>query len=118
MVVLNLIALFSSLLFHGASATVDIESLLWPMPATVDKVMEGCMMLNPDNFQFVYSIHTAKSDILDKAFERYMDIIFQSPVPFYPDGAGPNVDKEMKTLTIRVLHPDETLNQATHDSCK
>ncbi len=110
-----LIALLSSLLFHDVSATVDIESLLWPMPATVDTVTDDCMMLNQDNFQFVYS---GKSDILDKAFERYMGIIFQSPVPFYPDGAGPNVDEELKSLTIQVLNPDETLNQATNDSCK
>ena len=96
------------------SGSVDSTSLLWPIPAQITTLDSEVMMLDPDKFLFVTDIN---SDILNKAFQRYMGLIFKPPAPFYPAGASLDVKQVMSKLTVKVTSGDETLNQDTDESC-
>ena len=107
--------LVAVMLLHVASASVNSSSLLWPIPEQVTPLSSDVRMLDPDNFNFI-TVFT--SDLVNKAFQRYKDLIFERPTPFYPDGASQNVQEQMLILTVIVYSVDETLNQDTDESCK
>ena len=110
---LLLVSLFS--LGHVALGSVDSKSLLWPMPATVTELDSTVRALDPDKFYFSTSINSA---ILNQAFQRYTGLLFQTPAPYYPEGAEPEVKTVMPMLTVKVMGGDETLKPDTDESCK
>ena len=59
-----------------------------------------------------------ESDILKNAFERYIQLIFDTPVPFYPSGSGGSSAGVLHNVTVAVKSSDETLGPDTDESCK
>ena len=111
-----IVAVFFSIGFRDAWSAVDSSALLWPMPAQIQVAENPAVkMLDQDKFNFETSINSA---VLDQAFQRYKGIIFQSPIPFFPDGAPLNIKEELAVLNVTVTSGDTTLNLATDDSCK
>ena len=110
-----LVFLIGVLLLQDASAAVLSTSLLWPIPKQVIPTSSNVRMLDPDNFSF-YSV--IGSDLVNQAFQRYEELIFKRPTPFYPDGASVNVQEQMKKLTVKVGSTDESLNEDTDESCE
>ena len=98
-----------------ASATVDSQSLLWPMPQKYSSLSVRVRALDSDKFNFMTASNSA---LLNEAFQRYMGVIFQVPAPFYPDGASLNVKELMPTLNVKVSNGDETLGEDTDESCE
>ena len=60
----------------------------------------------------------AASDTLKQAIDRYSDLIFKSPAPFYPSAVNTTAAKAMAELTITVSSTDEKLGLDTDESCK
>ena len=100
--------------FQVALGDVDSSSLLWPKPAKITAQDSEVMALDSEKFMFTTDINSAT---LDKAFQRYMGIIFQTPTPFTPEGAPQQVTTEMKVLKVTVTDGDETLGEDTDESC-
>lgn len=100
--------------FHVCGA-VDIHALLWPLPTSITSLGDDVRALDPANFMFITDLN---SDLLNKALERYKGILFQTPVPFYPDGAPQQVKAEMSRLTVKVSGSDETLKPDVDESCE
>jgi hypothetical protein len=70
--------------------------------------------IDPDMF----TISTeCTSIILTSAIKRYQDIIFNSPIPFYPS-TDVTTNGQLDSLMITVKSDDESLNQDTDESCQ
>jgi len=110
-----LLCITSLLLIREASAVVESSSLLWPMPETVMALSERVRALDSEKFTFETDINSA---LLNEAFERYMGVIFQTPVPFIPEGASTVIKVMMPMLNVKVTSGDETLGSETDESCK
>ena len=91
--------------------------LLWPMPSSVT-VGSQVFSVDPAGFKFTPQGANAASDTLKQAIARYSDIIFKSPVPFYPSAANISTAKDLSELTITVSSTDEKLGLDTDESCK
>ena len=98
-----------------ALGAVDSSSLLWPLPAKISTTDSTVKYLDTQKFYFTTDINSA---LLDKAFQRYMGILFQGPTAYLPDGAPDKVTMEMKLLNVKVTDGDETLDSDTDESCK
>lgn len=102
--------------FHGVCGAVDINSLLWPLPTSVTSLGDDVRALDPAKFLLNTDIN---SELLNQAFERYKGLLFQTPVPFFPDGAPQGeVKTEMSSLTVKVSSGDETLKPDVDESCE
>ena len=101
--------------FHGVCGAVDVNSLLWPLPTSVTPLGDNVRALDPDKFLFNTDLN---SELLNQAFERYKGLLFQTPVPFLPDGAPQQVKAEMASLTVKVSGSDETLKPDVDESCE
>lgn len=97
-----------------SSTTTD---LLWPLPR---KATFGSSIysLQASSFQFLSSGAGGASDILKGAFERYISLIFETPVPFYPSGNGGSSAGALQNVTVAVKSSNETLGPDTDESCK
>ena len=91
--------------------------LLWPMPSSVT-VGSHVFSIDPASFKFTPQGANAASDTLKQAIDRYSDLIFKSPAPFYPSAANTSAAKAMAELTIIVSSTDEKLGLDTDESCK
>ena len=91
--------------------------LLWPRPSSVD-VGDVVFSINPATFKFTVQGGDLRSDILQQAIDRYTDIIFKTPVPFYPSAANVSATQPLSGLTVTVSSGDETLGLNTDESCK
>lgn len=96
------------------STTTD---LLWPLPR---KVTFGSSIysLQSSSFQFLGSGAGGASIILKDAFVRYLFLIFETPVPFYPSGSGGSSAGVLQSVTVDVKSNNETLGPDTDESCK
>ena len=112
---LFLLSLVFCSIFQNAVCDVDSSSLLWPVPAKLSTTDSVVRALDSDNFHFNTDINSA---LLDKAFQRYMGILFQTPTAFVPDGAPEKVTETMPMLTVKVTSGDETLGPDVDESCK
>ena len=91
--------------------------LLWPMPSSVN-VGSQVFSVDPASFKFTPQGANAGSDTLKQAIARYSDLIFKSPVPFYPSAANSTAaTKDLSELTITVSSTDEKLGLDTDESC-
>ena len=91
--------------------------LLWPMPNSVN-VGNQVFSVDSTTFKFTPQGAGAGSDTLKQAIERYTNIIFQTPVPFYPSAANVSAASTMAGLAISVSSADEKLGLDTDESCK
>lgn len=107
--------LLSLSFLHGALGAVNSSSLLWPIPTEVTTLDSTVRALDPDKFYFSTDINSA---LLNQAFQRYMGILFQTPIPYYPEGAESEVKTVMPMLTVKVMGGDETLKPDTDESCE
>lgn len=110
-----LVPLLCCCFFLSASCAVDSRSLLWPTPTQVTTSGSDVRALDTDTFFFTTNINSA---LLNQAFLRYKGVIFQSPIPFYPDGAPLNVKGLMPSLNVKVTSGDETLKPDVDESCE
>ena len=98
-----------------SSTTTD---LLWPLPrsATFGSTIYS---LNPETFTFVGTGLGGNSNTLKGAFERYTNLIFQTPAPFFPSGGSSGAgQQELASLVVNVISDDETLGLNTNETCK
>lgn len=98
---------------RGGSSAVDSKSLLWPMPSSVTSLGSDVRALDSEKFYFQTALNSA---LLNQAFQRYKGVIFQAPVPFYPDGAEENVKTAMPMLSVKVTSGDEALKPDVDES--
>lgn len=113
---LSLLALsgYCSWVSADSSTTTD---LLWPIPETVT-FGSAIYSFDPTSFQFLGAGAGGSSATLKGAFERYIQLIFHTPVPFYPSGAGGAATGVLKSVEVTVKSSDETLGPSTNESCK
>lgn len=112
----SFLLLFCTVLLHDVSAAVDSASLLWPIPAEIKTSSSAVKALDSEKFYFTTDINSVS--LLNQAFQRYKGVIFQAPIPFYPDGAEENVKTLMPMLNVKVSGGDEVLKPDTDESCK
>ena len=101
----------------GALDASITTQLLWPMPSSVN-VGSEVFSLDPSGFKFTPQGANAGSDILKQAIARYSDLIFKTPVPFYPSAANTSAAKDLSELTIAVSSTDEKLGLDTDETCR
>ena len=101
----------------GALDPSITTQLLWPTP---NSVSVGHMVLSIDSTTFKFTAQGGGlgSDTLKQAIERYTDIIFKTPVPFYPSAANVTASTPLSGLTITVSSSDEILGLNTDESCE
>ena len=87
------------------------------MPSAV-AVDELVFSIDPTTFKITTQGAGIGSNILQQAIERYTDIIFKTPVPFYPSAANVTATTPLSGLTITVSDSDETLGLNTDESCE
>ena len=110
--------LLAAFVYHSVAANPSITTdLLWPMPSEV-QAGNDVYSLDPSKFAFTANGAGGSSDILKEAFQRYMDLIFKSPTPFYPSVASATPSKELSGLAVTVSSNDETLGLDTDETCK
>ena len=98
-----------------SSTTTD---LLWPLPKMVT-FGTAIYSFDPASFQFLGSGAGGSSATLKGAFDRYIQLIFHTPVPFYPSGAGGAAAGVLKSVEVTVKSSNETLpGPDTDESCK
>ena len=97
-----------------SSTTTD---LLWPLPRSAE-FGNDVYSLAAANFMFLGTGQGGSSDVLKDAFERYLKLIFETPTPFYPSGAGGVAVKELSSMEVNVLSADETLGLNTNETCE
>ena len=117
---LGLLLLAVCLLLAITEAKLDPSistQLLWPMPSSVT-VGNQVFSIDSASFKFTPQGANAASDTLKQAITRYSDIIFKSPVPFYPGAANTSTAKDLSELIITVSSTDEKLGLNTDESCK
>ena len=115
-----LAASLAACLLPSPTAAVDPSisvDLLWPMPDSV-VVSEKVLYLDPATFKFTAAGANAASDTLNQAISRYTDLIFKTPIPFYPSASGVNATSARSGLTVSVSSTDEALGLNTDESCK
>ena len=113
-----LFSVLAAVVVLGASADTSTTSdLLWPKPVSAT-FGSSVYELQPNSFAFTATGPDSESDILRDAFKRYSDLIFQTPAPFYPSGAGANPSGPLPGLVVDVQSTDETLQLSTNESCK
>ena len=120
MYVRSLFLLTACLLPALAVGAVDPSistQLLWPTP---NSVSVGDMVLSIDSTTFKFTTQGGGlgSDTLKQAIERYTDIIFKTPTPFYPSAANVTATSALSGLTVTVSSSDETLGLNTDESCE
>ena len=95
------------------STTTD---LLWPLPT---KAVFGSSVftIQQSSFHFVGEGAGGSSDILKEAFQRYIQLIFETPVPFYPTPSAGPVGL-LSVATVEVKSSNETLGPDTNEACK
>ena len=91
--------------------------LLWPLPKSVN-FGSSVYSIQPSVFQFKGTGAGGASNILKEAFERYIQLIFETPVPFYPSGSGGSPVGVLNAVLVEVLTNDETLGPNTNETCK
>ena len=96
------------------STTTD---LLWPLPRNVT-FGSTIYSFSSSSFQFLGAGDGGASGIVKNAFERYLRLIFKTPVPFYPSGSGGSSAGVLDSVTVNVKSSDETLGPDTDESCK
>ena len=101
-----------------SSTTTD---LLWPLPLST-KFGSTVYSLNPETFTFVGTgpgaTQGGSSDSLKGAFERYTNLIFQTPAPFFPSGGSSGAaQQELASLEVNVESDDQTLGLDTNETC-
>ena len=91
--------------------------LLWPLPkmATFGTAIYS---FEPTSFQFLGSGAGGSSATLKGAFERYIQLIFDTPVPFYPSGAGGAATGVLNNVEVTVKSSSETPGPDTDESCE
>ena len=120
MSVRSLLLLAACLLPPLVAGAVDPSistQLLWPTPSSVSV---GHLVLSIDSTTFKFTTQGGGmgSDTLNQAIERYTDIIFKTPVPFYPSAANVTTTSPLSGLTITVSSGDEILGLNTDESCE
>ena len=113
---LVLVACLLPSLTAGALDPSISTQLLWPMPSSVT-VGSQVFSVDPAGFKFTPQGANAASDTLKQAIARYSDIIFKSPVPFYPSAANITAASALSELTVTVSSTNETLGLNTDESC-
>ena len=103
-----------------ASASIDPSTttdLLWPLPT---KYTFGSYVytFSPSTFHFLGKGAGGNSDLLKDAFDRYVELIFETPVPFYPSANVSSYAGVVESLVVEVLSDDETLGPDTNETCK
>ena len=96
------------------STTTD---LLWPLPKTVN-FGPSVYSIRASDFQFMGVGAGGSSNILTEAFERYIQLIFETPVPFYPSGSNGSSAGVLNVVMVDVLTNNETLGPDTNETCK
>lgn len=95
------------------STTTD---LLWPMPQS-SQFGPRVYSLSSDTFSMTTAGVGASSSILRGALDRYLKLIFETPAPFYPSGAGSDASTtNLPGLVVDVASDDETLSSKTDES--
>jgi hexosaminidase len=90
--------------------------LLWPLPTTYG-FGPGYFTLDPATFQFLPTGRGANSTILQAALQRYTELIFQTPVPYVPSGAGNGTSVGVLAgLYVDVVTFNETLGPDTNET--
>ena len=97
--------------------------LLWPLPLSTE-FGSIAYSLNPETFTFVgtgpgATTQGGSSNSLKDAFERYTNLIFQTPAPFFPSGGSSAAgQQELASLEVNVMSDSETLGLDTNETCK
>ena len=91
--------------------------LLWPLPKSVN-FGSSVYSIQPSNFQFMATGAGGASDILKEAFKRYIRLIFETPVPFYPSGSSGSPVDVLNVVLVDVVTNNETLGPDTNETCK
>lgn len=98
-----------------SSTTTD---LLWPLPRSAT-FGSNVYSLNAETFTFVGTGAGGSSTTLDSAFDRYTNLIFQTPAPFFPSGASSGAaQQELASLVVNVMSDNETLGLGTNETCE
>ena len=98
-----------------SSTTTD---LLWPLPRSAT-FGSNVYSLNAETFTFMGTGAGGSSIMLDSAFERYTNLIFQTPAPFFPSGASSGAaQQELASLVVNVMSDNETLALGTNETCE
>ena len=113
--------LFSCLGLATADSSTTTE-LLWPLPRSA-QFGSTVYSLNPETFTFVGTGPGAttpgdSSNSLKDAFERYTNLIFQTPAPFFPSGGSSGAaQQELTSLEVNVMSDNVTLGLDTNETC-
>ena len=109
------------LLLAGAHLVASDQSttadLLWPVPQSA-QFGTGVYSLSSEAFSITTAGAGASSVIITGAVDRYWKLIFETPAPFYPSGAGSDATASLSGLVITVATSNETLAETTDESCK
>jgi len=113
--------LFPCLGLATADSSTTTE-LLWPLPRSA-QFGSTVYSLNPETFTFVGTGPGAttpgdSSNSLKDAFERYTNLIFQTPAPFFPSGGSSGAaQQELTSLEVNVMSDNVTLGLDTNETC-
>ena len=100
-----------------ASDTSTTADLLWPVPQSA-QFGSGVYSLSSEAFSITTAGDGGSSVIITGAVDRYWKLIFETPAPFYPSGAGSDASANLSGLVINVETNSETLSETTDESCK
>ena len=116
--VLFLVCIFFPCLEWATADSSTTTDLLWPLPRS-SKFGNTVYSLNPETFTFVGTGPGGTSDSLKNAFERYTNLIFQTPAPFFPSGGSSGAaQQELTSLEVNVMSDNESLGLNTNETCK
>eukprot|EP00731_Ephydatia_muelleri_P037806 Em0567g4a len=111
MMIVPLLLVVSLSLTKGDTSTTS--DLLWPLPRSMS-FGTTVYSLQPANFYFTSSGPGGSSNIVKGAFVRYLNLIFKTPSPFYPNG-GP-ASQVLPSLDVYVNSNSEVLSQETNET--
>ena len=98
-----------------SSTTTD---LLWPLPRSAT-FGSNVYSVNGETFTFMGTGAGGSSGTVNSAFERYTNLIFQTPAPFFPSGASSGAaQQELTSLVVNVMSDNETLALGTNETCE
>ena len=98
-----------------SSTTTD---LLWPLPRSAT-FGSNAYSVNGETFTFMGMGAGGSSGTVNSAFERYTNLIFQTPAPFFPSGASSGAaQQELTSLVVNVMSDNETLALGTNETCE
>lgn len=89
--------------------------LLWPLPRMAT-FGSSVYSIDPASFQFLGMGSGGASALLKGAFDRYIQLIFHSPPPFYPSGGGGAPAGVVDSVTVNVASSSEDLGPNTDES--